>query len=122
MNKAKKEFEESKTKVVAETREWFNWYESRVSDKNKWLRTTLLLKSNAKDFKTLFGSQDFCTLDSASRRLWVWRQELPSGSIWLITDSNERGTSYEVTEGTNWLDIQDFFEKLIDKLSTLNDD
>lgn len=119
MNKKKQEFEKTNTINIAGTESWNNWYNERVPTKELWLMTSLLLKSNAKDFKSIFGNQDFCTLDSANRRLWVWKQELPSGSIWLITDNKERGTSYEVTKDVSWADQELFFNKLMSDLKKL---
>jgi hypothetical protein len=112
MNKEKSVFENTKTKNITALEEWYFWYEKNTKSVEEHGKAFSLLSSNANIFKEIYGKQDFCTYDSANRRLWIWKQELPSGFIWLISDNKERGTSYEVSEGVEWSDIQTFIENL----------
>tara|TARA_Y100001960_G_scaffold332753_1_gene434644 strand:+ start:11280 stop:11696 length:417 start_codon:yes stop_codon:yes gene_type:complete len=112
MNKEKSIFENTNTKNITSFEEWYVWYSQNTENIEKYGQTQCLLSSNANVFKDIYGEQDFCTYDSSNRRLWAWKQELPSGFIWLISDNKERGTSYEVSEGVEWSDIQNFIEDL----------
>lgn len=67
------------------------FYETRESHS----KFTKLLQENIKEFKRIFGRQNFCTSDSENRRLYVWRLPLKSGDLWLLSGGNGRGTSYE---------------------------
>lgn len=117
MNKEKKYFESTKTIYMNCSPEWMKWMEKAIeSGREDWMKNSLLLKENVQDFKKLFGKQSFCTQDSSCRRLYVWKKTLPSGYIWLMTAGNGRGTSYEVSEGTEWKHIQVFLDNLKTKL------
>lgn len=57
--------------------------------------STKFFSADIKWRKELLGKQDFCTSDSANRRLYVWKRELQNSTIWIISGGNGRGTSYE---------------------------
>lgn len=55
-----------------------------------------ILKDNKKFLLEKIGKQDFCTKDSANRRLYCWKFDIEEcGEFWIIT-APERGTSIEV--------------------------
>lgn len=129
-NKEKLFFEENAYYDIAGHENWYKWrekkYKRKLSDvfvkKNRkgFEQIHLILKENIKDFKAIFGKQDFCTSDSSNRRLYVWKQEIENGCIWLITGGNGRGTSYEVSEHVQWENIENYLEELIQKLEKIN--
>lgn len=72
---------------------------------------SILMSTNIKLLKERLGRQDFCTSDSSGRRLYVWRRQLSSGSYWIITGGNGRGTSYEIDES---VDVNEVMYDIID--------
>lgn len=116
MNKEKTIYTNFKRKKITSSEEWLNWHLKRCDNYNDWLKTSLLLQVNKVNFKDIFGKQDFCLTDSESRRIWVWKISLPSGYLWISTDSNEKGTGYEGTEDIHWSELEDFFMDLIKKI------
>ena len=73
-----------------------------------------ILKDNKKFLLEKIGKQDFCTKDSANRRLYCWKFYIEEcGEFWIIT-APERGTSIEVNifENKNDLFIESFKDKI----------
>ena len=95
MNKHKQHFIDSDASPVFNDHDildWFNatFYKTRETHE----LVHQLLKDNRADFKRLWGKQDFCTQDSANRRLHVWHKKFQQGELWFVT-ARERGTSVE---------------------------
>lgn len=116
MNKEKIIYTDFKRKKITSSEEWLEWYSKRCENYEDWEKTSLLLQVNKFNFKNIFGKQDFCFTDSESRRIWAWKITLKSGYLWLLTDSNEKGTGYEATEDIHWAEIKGFFIDLIKKI------
>lgn len=72
-----------------------------VHSLDAYRRYSIIHAENVTYLKDKLGKQDFCTSDSANRRLYVWKRSLPSGIYWIITGGNGRGTSYEVDATVN---------------------
>lgn len=72
--------------------------------------TTPFFTSDIKWRKELLGKQDFCTIDSARRRLYVWKAVLNHGILWIIAGGNGRGTSYE------WYSEDDSYDELFEEI------
>lgn len=103
MNKEKKYFEEhskgefiyQSDKVALITNNLINASQGEPEFKPYSDYSTKFFSSDIKWRKELLGKHDFCTSDSANRRLYVWKRELQNSTIWIISGGNGRGTSYE---------------------------
>jgi len=67
--------------------------------------------------KEMLGKQDFCTSDSCGRRLYVWKVQLNSGILWIVSGGNGRGTSYEWYSEEDKYD--DLYREILDYLFNL---
>tara|TARA_B100000073_G_C23698387_1_gene559282 strand:+ start:469 stop:876 length:408 start_codon:yes stop_codon:yes gene_type:complete len=108
MSKNKKliEFENSNSTPIQNIpllREWIDsCYHDATTSKNKEKSYKILeevskiFRNNKKFLLNKLGKQDFCTKDSANRRLYCWQFNIESlGVFWIIT-APERGSSIEV--------------------------
>lgn len=97
MNKDKLYFEKHSCGELLHRSSFFREFQqSQYETLEKYTKfSELFYSADVEARKQRFGTQTFCTSDSANRRIWVWRLGLPSGIIWILTGKNGRGTSYE---------------------------
>lgn len=121
MNKAKQEFENADTLVHGSGQhEFIDWYMSFHGSFETYEKATNTLADNRAFFKEKFGRQDFCTSDSANRRLYVWKVDCEGVTLWLLT-ARERGTSYEYVINDDTLTKAEAANKINEYLEELFD-
>jgi hypothetical protein len=106
--KAKQEFEDSDTINLGGVFQMTDWYMANIPTLAHYKKVTRLYSDNREYLKATLGWQEFCSLDSGNRRLYVWKILLEGGPIWILT-ARERGTSYEILQD----DMSDSFMKEI---------
>jgi hypothetical protein len=95
MNPAKKEFESAESWTLMSTIAFQDWYFGQIKKGlDTYMQSSSSLSDNREFFKNKLGKQDFCTSDSANRRLYVWKQDADGVAFWILT-ACERGTTYE---------------------------
>jgi len=115
MNPAKREFEQAETVVLMSTRAFEDWYFNQHKSLEVYMQASDTLGDNREFLKNKLGKQDFCTSDSANRRLYVWKMDADGVPFWILT-ARERGTTYEfeTTSGLLNRDADKVIKKIIE--------
>lgn len=121
MNKEKQFFEQSNSSSIQNNDFFRNWlFDYNNVTREEFDDRHLILKNNKKHLLEKIGRQNFCTSDSAGRRLYCWKINISDkGYLWIIT-APERGTSIEY-EILNTEDSADFYNESQTKIRELFD-